>query len=84
VKAAVSIPVAMKLSPFFSATGMLRHGIGFLTTLVEGLQAWMEAREYDSVTQLRGSMSQVNSLNPGAFERANYIRILENYKAEYE
>ena len=67
-----------------STSGMLRHGIGFLTTLVEGLRAWMEAREYESVEQLRGSMSQINCLNPDAFERANYIKILENYKAEYE
>jgi len=67
-----------------TTSGMLKYGIGFLTTLLEGLQDWMEAKQYDSVTQLRGSMSQVNCLNPGAFERANYIRILENYKAEYE
>jgi dihydroorotate dehydrogenase (fumarate) len=62
---------------------MLQQGIGFLTTLVDGLQAWMDARQYDSVAQLKGSMSQANSLNPGAFERANYIKILENYKAQY-
>ena len=67
-----------------TTSGMLLHGIGFLTTLVDGLQAWMEARQYDSVEQLKGSMSQANSLNPDAFERANYIKILENYKAEYE
>ena len=67
-----------------TTSGMLLHGIGFLSTLVAGLQDWMEAREYESVTQLQGSMSQVNCLNPGAFERANYIKILENYKAEYE
>jgi len=67
-----------------TTSGMLRYGIDFLTTLVDGLQDWMEAKQYDSVTQLRGAMSQINCLNPGAFERANYIRILENYKAEYE
>ncbi|MEA2094342.1 MAG: dihydroorotate dehydrogenase-like protein, partial [Pseudomonadota bacterium] len=67
-----------------TTSGMLKHGIGFLTTLVDGLQTWMEARQYDSVSQLKGSMSQVNCLNPGAFERANYIKIMENYKAEYE
>jgi len=67
-----------------TTSGMLRYGIGFLTTLVDGLQEWMEAKQYDSVSQLRGAMSQINCLNPGAFERANYIRILENYKAEYE
>ena len=67
-----------------TTSGMLQQGIGFLTTLVDGLQAWMEARQYDSVAQLKGAMSQANCLNPGAFERANYIKILENYKAEYE
>jgi len=67
-----------------TTSGMLQQGIGFLTTLVDGLRDWMEAREYDSVAQLKGSMSQLNCLNPGAFERANYIKILENYKAEYE
>jgi dihydroorotate dehydrogenase (fumarate) len=67
-----------------TTSGMLRNGIEFLGTLLEGLKDWMEARQYDSVTQLRGIMSQVNCLNPGAFERANYIKILENYKAQYE
>jgi len=67
-----------------TTSGMLRYGIDFLTTLVNGLQEWMEAKQYDSVNQLRGAMSQINCLNPGAFERANYIRILENYKTEYE
>jgi len=67
-----------------TTSGMLQQGIGFLTTLVDGLQDWMEARGYDSVVQLKGAMSQVNCLNPGAFERANYIKILENYKAQYE
>jgi dihydroorotate dehydrogenase (fumarate) len=67
-----------------TTSGMLRYGIGFLTTLVDGLQDWMEAKQYDSVSQLRGAMSQINSLNPGAFERANYIKILDNYKPEYE
>jgi len=67
-----------------TTSGMLQQGIGFLTTLVDGLREWMEAREYASVTQLQGSMSQVNCLNPDAFERANYIKILESYKAEYK
>jgi dihydroorotate dehydrogenase (fumarate) len=67
-----------------TTSAMLRYGIGFLTTLVDGLQDWMEAKQYDSVTQLKGMMSQINCLNPGAFERANYIKILENYKAEYD
>jgi len=67
-----------------TTSAMLQQGIGFLTTLVDGLRDWMDARQYDSVEQMKGAMSQVNCLNPGAFERANYIKILENYKADYE
>jgi dihydroorotate dehydrogenase (fumarate) len=63
---------------------MLRHGIGFLTTLVDGLRDWLEEKQYTSVTQMKGSMSQRNCLDPGAFERANYIKILDTYKPEYE
>jgi dihydroorotate dehydrogenase (fumarate) len=67
-----------------TTSGLLRNGIGFLTTLVEGLQAWMEEKQYSSVTQMRGAMSQANCLDPSAFERANYIKILESYAPDYE
>jgi dihydroorotate dehydrogenase (fumarate) len=66
-----------------TTSGMLKHGIGFLTTLVEGLRAWMEERQYESVRQMKGSMSQLNCLDPGAFERANYIKILESFEPDY-
>ncbi|MGB5307170.1 MAG: dihydroorotate dehydrogenase-like protein [Gammaproteobacteria bacterium] len=66
-----------------TTSGMLRHGITFLTTLVDGLQSWMEDHQYESVEQMKGSMSQRNCPDPGAFERANYIKILESYKPGY-
>ena len=62
-----------------TTSALLRHGIDFLTTLVDGLQTWMEDRQYESVQQMKGSMSQINCLDPGAFERANYIKIIESY-----
>jgi dihydroorotate dehydrogenase (fumarate) len=62
-----------------TTSALLRHGIDFLTTLVDGLRTWMEDREYESVQQMKGSMSQINCLDPGAFERANYIKIIESY-----
>jgi dihydroorotate dehydrogenase (fumarate) len=67
-----------------TTSGMLQNGIGFLTSLVDGLQHWMEEKQYESVEQMRGSMSTSNCLDPGAFERANYIKILESYKPGYE
>jgi dihydroorotate dehydrogenase (fumarate) len=62
-----------------TTSALLKNGIGFLATLVEGLQDWMEQRQYESVQQMKGSMSQINCLDPGAFERANYIKIIESY-----
>jgi dihydroorotate dehydrogenase (fumarate) len=63
-----------------TTSGVLRNGIGFIGNLVDGLRAWMEDKEYESVAQMQGSMSQRNCENPSAFERANYIKILESYE----
>ena len=66
-----------------TASALLRNGPHYLTTLLEGLKVWLEKRGYVSVAQMKGSMSQQNVANPSAFERANYIRILESYKSAY-
>jgi len=62
---------------------LLRNGPAYLTVLVEGLKHWMEARGFTSVDQFRGSMSHGKVADPGAFERANYIRVLESFKSAY-
>jgi dihydroorotate dehydrogenase (fumarate) len=59
---------------------LLRHGPRFLNTLVNGLRAWLEEHDYHSVDQLRGVMSHQRCPDPAAFERANYIRILQTWK----
>ena len=66
-----------------TTSALLKNGVNHLTTLVNGLKVWMEQREYASVTQMKGSMSQKNVGDPSAFERANYIKILESYKSPY-
>ena len=43
----------------------------------------MERRGYESVGQMKGSMSQAKVADPTAFERANYIKVLENYSSPY-
>jgi dihydroorotate dehydrogenase (fumarate) len=40
----------------------------------------MEEHEYESIEQLKGSMSQQNCPDPGAFERAQYMRALTTFK----
>jgi dihydroorotate dehydrogenase (fumarate) len=66
-----------------TTSSLLRHGPEHLTALHRGLENWMEEREYESVTQMKGSMSQHQVKDPSAFERANYIKVLASYKSEY-
>lgn len=58
---------------------LLRHGPGHLRTIVEQLRGWMEQKGYGTVNRMRGAMSRERVADPGAFERANYIRVLEGY-----
>ena len=48
-------------------------------TILAGLSKWMEEKEYDSVEQLKGSMSQENCPDPAAFERGNYMKALTSF-----
>ena len=59
---------------------LLHHGVDQLRIIKEELVAWMETNEYESVEQLKGSISYDNAINPAAFERANYREVLDSYK----
>lgn len=61
-------------------SALLQNGIGHLATVLEDMRQWMEAKEYESVQQMQGSLSQAKCPEPAAFERANYMKILTNYK----
>ncbi len=65
------------------ASALLEHGPNFTKTLLNGLQEWMEPRNYSSLQKMKGAMSRQHVINPSAFERANYIKILESYKSPY-
>ncbi|HRF46652.1 MAG TPA: dihydroorotate dehydrogenase-like protein [Anaerolineales bacterium] len=58
------------------ASALLRHGIGHLGTVREALLHWMEEHEYESLTQMRGSLSQKSIAFPAAYERAQYVQIV--------
>jgi dihydroorotate dehydrogenase (fumarate) len=66
-----------------TTSALLRNGVGHMKTLVDGFSAWMEKRGYDSVEQMKGSMSQLKVADPSAFERANYIKMLGSFKSPY-
>jgi dihydroorotate dehydrogenase (fumarate) len=58
---------------------LLRHGIPQISVIERDLVAWMEEHEYESVEQLKGSLSQKNCPAPSAFERAQYMRAISSY-----
>ncbi len=61
------------------ASVLLSHGIDHIHAVELEMRRWMEENEYDSVKQMRGSLSQVNCENPSEFERAQYMHALTTY-----
>ena len=62
-----------------TTSAVLRHGPEHVRSIEDQLVSWMADHEYDSVAQLRGSMSSATADNPSAFERANYVRVLHSW-----
>jgi len=58
---------------------LIRHGVQQIGVIEREMVAWMEEHEYESVTQLKGSLSQKNCADPAAFERAQYMRAISSY-----
>ena len=62
-------------------SALLRRGIEHIKVIEREIREWMEEHGYESVEQLKGSMSQKNCPDPSAFERAQYMRALSTYPA---
>jgi len=60
-------------------SALLRHGIPQIALIERDLRAWLEEHEYESISQLKGSLSQKNCAEPAAFERAQYMKALTSY-----
>ncbi len=60
-------------------SALLRRGIDYLQMLERDLIRWMEGHNFESVQDMRGKMSQLSCPDPESFERAHYIRTLQNY-----
>ncbi len=63
-----------------TTSALLKKGPAHIKTMLNELTAWMEQHEYESIQQRHGSMSQKSVGQPAAFERANYIRVLQSYE----
>ena len=61
------------------ASVLYQKGISQVGSILAGLREWMEEKEYDSVEQLKGSMSRENCPDPAAFQRGNYMKTLTSF-----
>jgi dihydroorotate dehydrogenase (fumarate) len=65
-----------------TASSLYKHGVIHIRTLLDGMTSWLDEHEYDSVEQMKGSLSRENAPDPAAFERANYIKTLVDFGAK--
>lgn len=63
-----------------TASNLLHNGEQVVGQILTDLEAWMKEREYESVRQMQGSMSQKSVKEPAAFERANYMKVLGSFR----
>ncbi len=61
-------------------SAVLRHGPEHVRTVLDELRVWVQDNEYESIAQLRGSVSSAGAEDPAAFERANYVKVLSSYQ----
>ncbi len=64
------------------ASALLRHGIKHLSVMEAEMRQWMEEHEYESVSQMQGSMSQRSCPDPATFERVQYMKAISTFKVE--
>ncbi len=62
-------------------SALLKNGPNHLKFLIDGIQTWMEENEYESIEQMKGNMSLIRCPDPAAYERANYLKVLQLWKA---
>ncbi len=64
------------------ASVLLYKGPSVLNTILQNMSDWMEEKEYSSLEEMKGAMSSASVADPSAFERANYIKILQGFRLE--
>jgi dihydroorotate dehydrogenase (fumarate) len=64
------------------ASVLYKKGFGQIGKILQGASKWMEEKDYESVSQLKGSMSLENSPDPSAFARGNYMKTLTSFTGQ--
>jgi len=62
-----------------TTSALLKHGVGYLGTIISEFTEWCEKNNYDSITQMKGAMSKTHVIDPSAFDRANYVKVLHSF-----
>ena len=65
-----------------STSALLKRGSNAIQYILTGMEEWLVAHDYESVKQMRGSMSQGAVAEPAAFERANYMKVLNSFNPD--
>jgi dihydroorotate dehydrogenase (fumarate) len=60
---------------------LLRQGPQCIGEILRDLEQWMDANEYQSVQQMKGSVSQRNAIDPAAYERTSYVKLLDTFRS---
>lgn len=63
-------------------SALYKQGFGCIGTMLSEMERWMSEQDYESVRQMKGSLSHQNSPDPRAFERGNYMKALTSYTGQ--
>ena len=58
---------------------LLKKGPDHIAVLKQELEHWLQEHEYESVEQMKGSVSQSCAINPAALEHSNYMHVIKSY-----
>ena len=61
-------------------SALLMHGPEHIGQVLKDIECWMKEHEYESIEQMKGSLSHKSTAEPSAYERANYMKALNRYK----
>lgn len=75
--------VAAGANVVMTTSELLMNGIGRISDMLSQMETWLFENEYESLSQLRGSLSQINVAAPAAFERANYIQVVRSFQPTF-
>jgi dihydroorotate dehydrogenase (fumarate) len=58
------------------ASALVKNGVPHLGKVLQGVEEWMDRRGHSTLAEVRGTLSQKEIADPGAFERAQYVHLI--------